>query len=366
MHRTVAWRVLLALVGVAGVGALVELLDDSTADGEGGRAGNAEAAMVCARVASPSGSDRNPGTRRRPFRSPAKLVRSLRAGTTGCLRAGRYKSSGEYVLSFNRSGTSRAPITVRSYPGERARLVGILHVPASVQHVRLTNVDIEGTGDQNTVKIYGDDVVVERSDITNRLRGGSCMILGSDDAGRADRPVIRNNFFHDCGDPDEDNKDHSIYVAEVRDGAIEDNVFVNSAGKTIQLYPNAQRVRVAHNVIDGGPVTVRGGIVIGGNDENASADNVVEQNVIAYAATYSVYSNWEGRVGRGNVVRDNCLWGAGEGDIDNDGGLVVGGNLNADPRFRDRARRDYRLGADSLCRRVVTRDAAAARGALRR
>ena len=359
MHRSIPWGVVLALLAVVGAVAFAEWLDHSTANGDHS---TANGAVACARFASTSGSDRNPGTRRRPFRSPQRLVRSLRPGQTGCLRRGKYRvGRGQFVLRFDRAGAAGAPISVRSYPGERARLVGIVIVPRGSDHVRLTDVDIEGTGVQNTVKIYATNVEIADNDITNRLRGGSCMILGSDSEGPAVRPVVRRNFFHDCGATANDNKEHGIYAAATRDGTIEDNVFVNSAGKTIQLYPDAQRNRVAHNVIDGGADTVRGGIVIGGDDDNASSGNVVEQNIITFAATYSVYSNWEGRVGRGNVVRNNCFWGARLGDIDNDGGLLVGGNLNADPRFRDRKDRDYRLAPGSLCWRVVTREAAATR-----
>ena len=316
-------------------------------------------AETCDRFASPSGSDTQSGTAASPYRTAQRLVDSLSAGQTGCLRAGEYTETSGYVLSFERAGAAGAPISVRSYPGERARLMGIVVVPRGSDHVRLTDVDIEGNGTQNTVKIYAADVEIADNDITNRMRAHSCMLLGSDSAGRAVRPTIRRNFFHDCGATANDNKDHSIYAAAADDGTIEDNVFVNSAGKTIQLYPDAQRNRVAHNVIDGGADTVRGGIVISGDGSHASSGNVVEQNIITYAATYNVYSNWEGPVGRDNVVRNNCLWGARLGDIDNDGGLVVGVNLNTDPRFRDRQGRDYRLAADSPCLDVVGYDTAA-------
>ena len=130
-------------------------------------------AKTCDRVASTAGSDAQPGTAANPYRTAQRLVDSLSAGQTGCLRAGEYTDSDEYVLRFGRAGTPGAPISVRSYPGERARLVGIVHVPSSADHVRLAHVDIEGTGDKNTVKIYASDVVIEGNDITNRMRGGS-------------------------------------------------------------------------------------------------------------------------------------------------------------------------------------------------
>jgi hypothetical protein len=200
---------------------------------------------------------------------------------------------------------------------------------------------------------------VRGNNITNRMRGDSCMMLGSDDEGSAIRPVIRGNVFHDCGATAHDNLDHAIYAASVVRGEIVDNVFANSAAYAIQLYPNAQRTHVARNVIDGGRDTVRGGIVIGGDDDNESRGNVVERNVITHTPWAGIYSYWSGSTGGGNVVRDNCMW-ATEDAVDDRGGLVVRGNAVADPRFRDRTHRDYRLGGDSRCVGVLGGRAAAA------
>jgi hypothetical protein len=299
------------------------------------------AANPCDRYASPGGSVQ-------------RLVDSLRPGQTGCLRDGTYDDTEDgYIARF---GEPR--VALRSAPGEHARIVGIVMVAPEADRVRISGLSIEGTGDHNTVKIYATRVVVRGNDITNRMRGDSCMMLGSDDYGRAIRPVVRDNVFHDCGATAHDNLDHAIYAASVVRGRIVDNVFSNSAAYSIQLYPNAQRTRVARNVIDGGRDTVRGGIVIGGDDDTASRGNVVERNVITHTPWAGVYSYWSGGTGRGNVVRDNCMW-ATEDAVDDRGGLVVGRNAVADPRFRDRTRGDYRLGDDSRCVGVLGRAAAA-------
>ena len=321
----------------------------------------AAAAEECVRFAAPTGSDTNAGTLSSPYKTSQRLLDSLAAGETGCLRAGTYAAGSDgYVLKYPRAGTQTAPIRVRSYPGERARLVGIVYVPATSDSVALSDVDIEGDGSMNTIKIYSSDVVIERNDITNRLRGQSCMMLGSSSAGQAQRTIVRSNRFHDCGSPLNTNKDHSIYASNTLDARITDNVFTNSAGYTIQLYPNAQRTLVAHNVIDGGPDTIRGGIVIGGDSNYASRDNVVERNVITYAATDNIYSYWPGTVGTGNVARDNCLFGAGDDDVDGSaGGLTSTNNTSADPRFIDRSTGDYRLALGSPCLAVVGYDTAA-------
>jgi hypothetical protein len=290
-----------------------------------------------------------------PGASVQRLVDGLHPGQTGCLHGGTYdRLDNGYIVRFGHPG-----VTLRSAPGERARLVGIVMVAPEADRTRLTHLSIEGTGDHNTVKIYATRVVVHDNDITNRMRGDSCMMLGSDDEGSAIRPVVSGNVFHDCGATAHDNLDHAIYAASVVRGEIVDNVFTNSAAYSIQLYPHAVRTHVARNVIDGGRDTVRGGIVIGGDDNSESRGNVVERNVITHTPWAGVYSYWSGSTGRGNVVRDNCMWATADA-VDDRGGLVVGRNAVADPHFRDREHRDYRLSTDSRCVGVLGGRAAAA------
>jgi hypothetical protein len=318
------------------------------------------AAEGCTRVASPAGSDRAPGTEGEPLQTAQALLESLGPGETGCLRGGIYRSSYDTVLATRRGGAPGAPLTLRSYPGERARLVGTINIREGSDYVTLSGLDIEGTGADgaNTVKIYSRGVVIEDSDITNAWRGRSCIILGNNEGGgQAVRPVIRRNTFHECGSLANGNQDHAVYAANVVDGEIVDNLFYNSAAYAVQLYPNAQRTRFAHNVVDGSAPSVRGGIVFGGDARHASSDNVVEQNVIAYAATAGITSYWEGPVGTGNVARRNCVWGARGDNISAERGFAAVANRVAEPLFASRGGRDYRLEAGSSCLRSIGYDA---------
>jgi len=314
------------------------------------------AAGVCSRYAAPWGRNSNPGTKRRPYETAQRLADRLRAGETGCLRGGRYDQvSDGYVLDFDHGGRSGARLVIRSYPGERARLVGTIQIPREASYVTLAGLRIEGTGGGNSIKIYSRNAAVKGSGITNLGRGESCMILGSTSGyGRAIGTLIRGNRFFRCGDTDNDNKDHAVYVSSSVGVRIVGNVFWQTAGYTIHFYPNARGSYVARNVIDGGAPSVRGGVLFGGNDEYASSGNVVERNVIAYAQSSNITSGWDDQVGTGNVARKNCVWGARDRNIDaSDGGFAVGGNLTARPRFVNRARRDYRLQRSSRCRSVV-------------
>ncbi len=69
---------------------------------------------------SPSGSDAGPGTQSAPFATVQFGAGRLNPGDVLCLRAGAYYES----VTVNQSGTAAAPITIQSYPGETAVLVG--------------------------------------------------------------------------------------------------------------------------------------------------------------------------------------------------------------------------------------------------
>ena len=316
----------------------------------------AQADAECARVASPQGSDRAPGTERAPLRTPQALFESLAPGQAGCLRGGTYRAA-ENVLAPRRGGRAGAPLTLRSYPGERAKLVGIIDIPHGADYITLSGLAIEGTGagGANSVKVYSRGVVIEDSDITNAWRGRSCLMLGNvSGGGQAVAPVIRGNTFHECGDTDNGNHDHAIYAANVAGGDIVDNLFYNSAAYTIQLYPNAHDVRFAYNVVDGSAPSIRGGLVFGGDEDHASSDNTVEHNVIAHAATNAITSNWEGPTGTGNLARNNCVWGSRGGpNITSADGFRSIGNTVANPNFTARAGSDYRITATSPCLAVL-------------
>src|SRR5919197_1457936 len=84
----------------------------------------------CSRIASPGGSDRSRGSLRSPYRTFKRLMQSLRPGMIGCLRAGTYGSPNSFN-DFRSSGTSRARITLRSYPGETATIQGYTGIDGS-------------------------------------------------------------------------------------------------------------------------------------------------------------------------------------------------------------------------------------------
>ncbi len=65
-----------------------------------------------------NGNDHNPGTIERPFATLYKAHQWVRPGDTINLRAGTYKA----LISWTKSGTPAAPITIRAYNGEDVTL----------------------------------------------------------------------------------------------------------------------------------------------------------------------------------------------------------------------------------------------------
>jgi parallel beta-helix repeat protein len=315
--------------------------------------GGAGAAPLCDRFASPLGLNTNPGTELLPYRTAQKLVNSLTAGQTGCLRGGPYPGA----VTIVRGGSEGAPVTLQSYPGERARVVGRVLVQSGADYVTLSNLDLVGTNLENlgSPAIEANYATVEDSDITN-LNTADCVFVGTSEH-FVEHVTITRNRIHDCGLIPLTNRHQGISVWNAGDTEITRNVIYNNADRGIQLWPNAQRTLVARNTLDGNGE----GILLAGSKTLTSDNNVIERNVVTNStARDNIEVNWPvgAPVGTGNVVRENCVSG---GPRDNgDGGIqprvkgvVVSGNLVASPDYVDRLAGNYDLASDSDCLRVV-------------
>jgi parallel beta helix pectate lyase-like protein len=314
-------------------------------------------AVACAKVAAPTGDDAAPGDEAQPFRSAQRLADALAPGETGCLRGGRYDGG----LNVVRGGAPEGPITVRSWPGEQATIAGRVVVTKSANFVTFEELYFDGRNPEGlpSPTVNGDDVVFARNDVTNH-HSAICFVLGASNIdnsvewGRSDRAVLQANRIHDCGKLPATNHDHGVYVEGGDDIRIVDNWIYDNADRGVQLYPDAQRAVVTGNVIDGNGT----GVVFSGEGATTSNENVVQANVITNSTMRpNVESWWGGAVGRGNVLRGNCLRGGprdtGDGGVETaDGGFAAHANVVADPAFVNRAGKDFRLAPNSGCRRT--------------
>ena len=295
------------------------------------------AAVSCDKAAAPSGSDSAPGSVSSPYRTPQKLADSLAPGQTGCLRDGLY----EQDVKVAKGGAMGAPVTITSYPGERATLKGRLRVSDSANFVTIESLNLDGrdAGNLPSPSVYGDDVAFRDNDITDH-HTGICFLLGSNDYGRAKRTTIERNRIHDCGVLPAQNHDHGIYIEHADDTRVLNNWIYDNADRGVQMFPDSQGAYIAGNVIDGNGQGV--------SFARESADNVVEHNVISNSVLRWNIEDWE-LSGGGNVARGNCVWTARTDLYNRQGGIMVSrdftavDNLIADPLFEDLAAKDFRL-----------------------
>lgn len=322
--------------------------------------GPAHADATCDYVAAPGGSDDAPGTSARPFATAQKLANTLSSGQTGCLRAGTYRED----VAVRHGGTPSSPLTITSFPGERATVHGRLYVAPGADYVTVSNLDLDGRELGHACAeacpsptVAAAHSIFSHDDVTN-YHTAICFVLGNEGWGRADYTTIENSDIHDCGSLP-GNTRHGIYVSNSTGSRIVDNHIYDNANRGVQLYPDAQRTVVTGNVIDGNGQ----GIAFGGSGGSTANDNVIENNVISNSRiSWNVLSAWpDGEApGHGNVVRNNCLWSTNgaayynsDGGMDGNVGYSGAGNVVANPEFADRGAHDFRVGASSRCWAVL-------------
>jgi hypothetical protein len=331
-----------ALILLAAVSAVCLIAIPSAASGD--------QTTTCNLVASPSGSDSAAGTLSAPFQTAQKLASSLAPGETGCLEAGTYNEN----VTFRTGGTAGAPITLASYPGQTATIVGRIYVAEGADYTTLTGLDLDGAnpGLLESPTIDANHVTFSYDNVTND-HTGICFGIGSATWGWATDTLITHDRVHDCGQLPATNLQHAFYIGGATDTTIEWNLIYANADRGIQLYPEALGTTIDHNIIDDNGE----GILISGAEGVASSDTNVYDNVISDAnVRHDVESYWPAGnpVGVGNTVHDNCVWGGVEGTIDtSSGGYTASNNLTVNPEFVNAAAHDYEMNPASPCLSLV-------------
>jgi hypothetical protein len=234
---------------------------------------------------SPTGNDSNPGTLSAPLATPGRAVELAAAGDTISLREGRYTITRTLLIT-------QPGLTVASYPGERAAIVGgttdLSGLPALffvyASSVTIANLELQGGsyygiklddlyGPQTGQRIVGcyihhtgrdgikaqraDGAVIEDNEIAfSGVRDGS-NAEGIDVIGSLG-VTIRRNYIHDIAT-------NGMYLkGGTVGGVVEKNLVVNTGQVGILLgsETDAQFMRngVAHEAIDS---IARNNVVVG-------------------------------------------------------------------------------------------------------
>lgn len=302
---------------------------------------------------SPLGSDSNPGTPKRPWRTIQKALNTLRPGQTALVLGGTYTEN----LMFRRRGTASAPITVAADPGDRVVLRpakaspdGVDWYPVQItgSYFRLHGFVIEnglGTSDAN-VYLWGGASHIELS--------GNDIQHGQDQGIFADNTTsylyLLANRIHDNGwnHVSDQHQSNGIYL-EGRDDLVANNLIYNqSHGFGLQIYPANHDTIVVDNTI---AASAHSSIVVGGS---GGVSHITIRNNILYAS--------EGTYGGDYGVEMDSTCPTGPVTIDHnviyayavaavEGGCstinLSGGNVLANPLFVDYPSRDLRLRAAS-------------------
>ena len=309
-------------------------------------------------VVSTNGSDRNPGTRARPLRTVQAALDRVLPGQRVLVRRGHYSEN----LELTRSGTAQTPITLRSYPGERAvlrpgggsRCNNVIEL-TNVAFVRVHGFTIEGaSGCDNNTNVYvaGRSRHIEVS--RNEIRNGHDHGLFTD-PDTADVQVLGNRV-HDNGTIGSGNKDHALYMEGTRHLVANNLIYDHPYGHAVQIYPRADGTIIANNTIVNTSYTSgyrAAGVIVGGDGLGLTADNIVIVNNIVAWNDYGLYGYFEdgsnGPIGSGNVARRNLVYANRFGNLVNDKPVIAFGEsiTDRDPRFVDRLAADFRLARGS-------------------
>ncbi len=314
-----------------------------------------------------SGKDSNRGTRKAPWKTIARAWAKATAGTTISVRGGAY--AGQIKLTA-KSASAGNPVTVRAFPGERVTIFNPTVGYPAVYFRNAKGVRFEGFDVRNPT---GDGIKVDDSadiEITrNKIHGNGMQgILVGGDAGHSTNVQIwanrfyRNGGYSPTGDPYALRGTHSIYYGNTPSnsdgvkhgtvgGIIANNVFFDApTGYHIQVGSQSDGLIITNNTFDNAfqANTAAGNAIqiYGEDNQFATKNTIVANNVIANSANRGIHGS--GPTMHGNIVLYNLAFNNPLGNIVASTGSstlfsVGAGNItNRNPRFVDRAARNYR------------------------
>ena len=238
------------------------------------------------RYVSPSGNDRNDGSRAHPWATIGAASARVKPGTTVHVAAGTYGT----VVTPN-SGTPGARIRYISDVkwGARIRSVGSYSAwTNNGDYVDIIGFDVSGTGNLGIVN-WGSGVRIVANHVHNVLapgcpQAGGAGIVNANYTAR-DNEII-GNVVHDIGDLTKlCARVHGIYHSNVH-GRVVNNISYRNEGFGIHLWHAASDVTIANNLVFN---NYYGGILIGAgdapyhDDPSHPADNIlVINNIVVF------------------------------------------------------------------------------------
>jgi hypothetical protein len=342
---------------------------------------------------SPTGSDSNPGSEARPFRTIQKAADGVKPGDTVLVDDGVYAYSGpndchgKVVVCVSRGGAPDNWVVFRSKNKWGAKIDGGdgkagsgFVVQGGASYVRIQDFEMTGLANVNGsaggidlfdggsyFQVIGNHIHNIGRVCTNTSNGQNGVFIEADDV------LVEGNLIHDVGRlapgaqgcrPSNDywkNHDHGVYHDGGNNVTIRNNIIYNiKQGWAIQVWPKSRaHMNIINNTIAFGNRHngKLGAIVMWAPSPGGMkvSDSTIANNIFYEVNTAAI---WMGGASReepmrfanvrisNNVISNGVLLSA-EENIDASG-LILADNLEkTDPKFTDPAAFDFHLRSDS-------------------
>lgn len=303
-----------------------------------------------------TGSDSNPGTAAKPFKTIGRAASLAKPGTTVHVAAGTYNGN----VTTSVSGTATARIRYVSDTKWGAKIVGTGTEFMWTNRGNYTDIvgfDVTGPGREGIINLASYTLIegnhVHDLKVSGGCTGGGGAGINNGSYTTSDGDII-GNVVHDIGVPGKCNAVQGIYSANLR-GRIYNNIVYRASSYGIHLWHAADQVLIANNtVFANGSASMGGGIVIGVGDApgNKFMTNTKVVNNIVYNNPYhGIHHGCDaGRAcfGSGNVISNNLVIGSSAPFTNN--AIVATSTTVADPQFvnyKAAGGGDYRLKVTS-------------------
>jgi hypothetical protein len=192
---------------------------------------------------STSGSDANPGTATRPWRTFSQSFTRLSAGDTLLVRGGTYA---ERILSPKlRAGTSSLPIKVAAFPGERPIVQGLFWIRGATywtfDGISVTWSSTNASSEHLVKFVDGVGWSFVNGEVWG-ARSYAAFLVTGDVSGQPSGWRIAGNCIHDTIATHGTNQDHNIYLntgLAAGPGVLEHNIVFNASnGRNLKLGPS--------------------------------------------------------------------------------------------------------------------------------
>jgi len=341
---------------------------------------------------SPAGSDSNPGSEARPFKTIQKAADSVKPGDTVLVDDGVYTHSrpndcpGKVVVCVSRGGAPDNWVVFRSKNKRRAKIEGGggkagagFEVRGGASYVRIQGFEMTGlanaNGSASGINLFGggsyfqvvDNHIYNIGRVCTNTSNAQCAIYI-----KADNVLVESNLIHDVGRltpgqqecrPNNNywqNHDHGVYYSGGNHVTIRNNIIYNiKQGWAVHAWPKSRgHMDILNNTIAFGNQHKGklGAIIIWAPSAGAMnvSDSTIANNIFYGVNTAAI---WTGASGKepvrfanvrvsNNIVSNGVLLGA-KDNVDASG-LILADNLDkTDPKFVDPAAFDFHLRSDS-------------------